>query len=61
VCRAALADAAHEHCYLLHYVAARQPDGGDDDILKAYGIPAGVADKVHMIIPVVSSGAIIFT
>jgi hypothetical protein len=58
---AALADAAHEHCYLLHYIAARQSDGGDDDILKAHGIPAGVADKVHMIITVVPTGASIFT
>jgi len=57
---AAFAHAANEHFYLLYDIAARQFDRGHDDLFEAYGIAAGVANKVYMIIAVLSAGTVIF-
>ena len=59
--RAAFTHPTHEHFYLLHNIAARQFYGRNDDFLKANSITATVANKVDMVIPVLSSGTVVFT
>jgi hypothetical protein len=58
---AAFTHATHEHFYLLYDIAARQLYTGNNDFLKANGITATVANKVNMVIPVLSTGTVVFT
>ncbi|HLX66170.1 MAG TPA: hypothetical protein VKR41_04215 [Puia sp.] len=58
---AALTNSTHEHFHLLHHVPARQSDVGNDDLFKTHGITTVVANEVHVIIAVLSSGAVVFT
>ena len=59
--RTALAYPTHEHFHLLHDIAARQLDTRDHALFETHGIPADVANKVHMIITVLPSGTFILT
>lgn len=58
---AAFTHATHEHFYLLHDIAAWQLDAGDNDTFQAHGVTATVANKVDVIIPVLSTGTVVFT
>ena len=56
---AAFAHATHEHFYLLRHIASRQLDPGHYDLFETHGIAAAIANKVYMVVAMLSGCAIV--
>ena len=57
---ATLTHTAYQHFHLLGYISSRKLDGWNSDAFKTYRSTAHVADKVNVVVVVLSTGAVVF-
>ena len=57
---ATLTHAAYHHFHLLGYISSRKVDGWDSDAFKTYRSTAYVANKVNVVVMVLSTGTVVF-